>query len=92
MSDFETRLHTACRAAIAKWGPEAQLAHAAEELAELIVELSHHRRMRVGDAAVVSEIADVHIMLQQVVFALDIDEDDIAQALEAKLTRLVAQL
>lgn len=57
-------------AAVEAWGRDAQLAQAQEELAELIVALSHYRRARKGSRAeVLTELLDVDMMLSQIGFA-----------------------
>lgn len=62
------------RSALRRWGAEAQFAVAQEELAELVVALSHHRRGRKDAVAeVVEECADVRVMLAQVEAALGIE-------------------
>lgn len=53
------------RKAITLWGIEAQTQQAAEEAAELIVALSHHKRKRACIDDVLEEIADMQIMLDQ---------------------------
>ena len=81
------------RAALRRWGAAAQLAVAQEDLAELIVALSHHLRGR-GDARdeVAEECADVRIVLAQVELALGIEADveGRRRARVQRLARLVA--
>lgn len=62
-----TDVRGVAKAAIAKWGRDAQIAQAIEELAELAVSLSHLRRGRARAADVVDEVVDVTIMLEQVI-------------------------
>ena len=61
--------------AIEKYG-ERQLDQAQEELAELIVAISKHKRNanKLTIANVIEEIADVRIMLKQVMMLLNIEE------------------
>lgn len=54
--------------AIAKWGEEAQHDQAIEECAELIATLKHYRRNRVETEAVIEELADVFLMLGQLIY------------------------
>lgn len=50
-----------------KWSDPAQVDVAVEELAELIQALIQHRRGRMGEAQVCEEIADVAIMVDQLI-------------------------
>lgn len=75
MRDSEFR--KACEAAVKKWGMDAQLLQTQEEAAELIVAISHFRRGREnGKKAVLEELADMEIMLEQMRAALGDDEID----------------
>ncbi len=51
--------------AVDKWGDEAQIMSAIQEMAELIKELTDIRRNRTSDEKIASEIVDVEIMLKQ---------------------------
>jgi hypothetical protein len=51
----------------AKWGDAMQIDVAIEELAELIAILIQNRRTRVGEFRVCEEIADVHIVIEQLI-------------------------
>ena len=74
------------RAALRTWGSEAQLALAQEELAELVVKISHYRRARITAGRVSEEIADVQIMLWQM---MEMPEfSGVATAIADKLNRL----
>lgn len=54
-----------CRAALDNFGSEAQIDMCIEECAELINALEKYRRGRVSKAEVITEIADVQIMCEQ---------------------------
>lgn len=56
-----------CRAALEAFGAEVQMVMAIEEMSELTKELCKHRRGRDNVEAIAEEIADVEIMLQQMV-------------------------
>lgn len=56
------------RAALDKWGVEAQYDQAVEECAELITVLKHFRRAKVDEEAVIAELADVSLMLGQLIY------------------------
>lgn len=60
-----------CRAALEAFGAEAQMVMAIEEMSELTKELCKHRRGRDNVEAIAEEIADVEIMLQQMVILFD---------------------
>jgi NTP pyrophosphatase (non-canonical NTP hydrolase) len=80
----------AARSAIEAYGDYEQRQIAVEELAELIVALKHYERHRVGADAVVEEVADVIIVLAQLVAMFG------EEAVEAKVTekseRLMRQI
>ena len=84
--------------AIEKYG-ERQLDQAQEELAELIVAISKYKRAIANnkntDKAVIDvieEIADVRIMLKQVMMLLDIEEFEVTNIEIEKLNRLEERL
>lgn len=54
-----------CERAIAEWGVRAQVQQLVEEMAELTVALSHWDRERCTSYAVVEEMADVLLMVDQ---------------------------
>lgn len=80
--------------AVEKYG-ERQLDQAQEELAELIVAISKYKRAVDKDRNtdkvvidVIEEIADVNIMIKQVMMLLDIEEFEVQNIEIAKLNRL----
>ena len=78
------------QASLQKWGKEAQYDQAVEECAELIATLKHLRRGRVDEDAVADELADVYLMIGQLVFM--IGEERVAAAVERKIGRLRGHL
>ena len=78
------------QASLQKWGKEAQYDQAVEECAELIATLKHLRRGRVDEDAVADELADVYLMIGQLVFM--IGEERVAAAVERKIGRLLGHL
>lgn len=86
--DLEAKKRELGKKAIDRWGGEDQCRQAQEELAELIVALSHAIRGRKHN--VHEEIADVEIMLTQMrmVFGSAL----VDASLEIKLDRLEAKL
>ena len=80
--------------AVEKYG-ERQLDQAQEELAELIVAISKYKRAAAKDKNIdkavidiIEEIADVNIMIKQVMMLLDIEEFEVQNIEIAKLNRL----
>jgi len=65
---------------------DRQVTHLAEEMAEVMVEVSHLNRGRVTDTAhLVEEIADVLIMFEQMAYTFGALSSDIKIAVDAKL-------
>lgn len=60
-----------CRAALEAFGAEAQMVMAIEEMSELTKEICKRRRGRDNVEAIAEEVADVEIMLQQMVILFD---------------------
>ena len=77
--------------AVEKYG-ERQLDQAQEELAELIVAISKYKRAVSAFVSqldpTIEEIADVNIMIKQVMMLLDIEEFEVQNIEIAKLNRL----
>ena len=75
--------------AVEKYG-EKQLDQAQEELAELIVAISKYKRNenKFTISNVIEEIADVNIMIKQVMMLLDIKEFEVKSEEIYKLNRL----
>lgn len=75
--------------AVEKYG-EKQLDQAQEELAELIVAISKYKRNenKFTISNVIEEIADVNIMIKQVMMLLDIEEFEVKNEEISKLNRL----
>lgn len=60
-----------CRAALEAFGERAQMTMAIEEMSELAKELCKRCRGRDNVEAIAEEVADVQIMLQQLVMLFD---------------------
>ena len=71
---------------IDKWGEQAQYQQAVEECAELIATLQHYGRGKVDRAVVIDELADVYLMVGQLVFMFG--EDDFTAAVASKISKL----
>lgn len=80
------------------YGLENQISIAQEELAELIQALSKYRRA--NDCAgvlnafadIIEEMADVTLMLQQIRFLLDLNDDDITHGIALKVERQLRRI
>ncbi|MBP5694836.1 MAG: antitoxin [Bacilli bacterium] len=72
--------------AIRVWGIEAQKNMAFEELGELITALARDRRGRVTTEEILTELADVTIMCEQLALFLGFDEYE--KEIDRKLKRL----
>lgn len=72
--------------AIKKWGTELQLDMMIEECAELIQAIIHFKRNRKAVAEIISEIADVKIMIEQMEEIFD--KVSIEGIVQIKLERL----
>ena len=71
---------------ISKWGEKAQYDQAIEECAELIATLQHYARGKVDSEAVVSELADVFLMVGQLAYMFG--EERLTAAVEGKIDKL----
>jgi len=80
------------RDAVAKYGHEAQRRQLLEELAELQVAVMHNLREKATKADVITEMADVTIMLAQLQVMLGIDDDVLEREIRRKLNRLADKL
>ncbi len=72
--------------AVTKWGRDAQYEQVVEECAELIAAIKHFRRGKVSEQVVVEELADVLLMVGQMVYMLG--EDAVRGATEVKVRKL----
>ncbi|MFA5670814.1 MAG: hypothetical protein WC967_16400 [Balneolaceae bacterium] len=76
-----------CRDALNKWGLDSQLDMMAEECAEFIVALNQYRRGRIPVEELLSEIADVSVMSDEMRVFFEIDA--IKQEKIARLEKLL---
>lgn len=84
MTDHERTIYTQ---ALSKWGAEAQTLMVMEEMSELQKELCKHARGAQNRGFIAEEIADVIIMLEQMMVLHDCDKL-VAGYKEFKLDRL----
>lgn len=78
--------------ALQVWDQQAQLSVVKEELAELIVAISHCERSRIGLPNLIGEIADVRIMLRQIMVFFNVSDLEVDASIKAKLDRLSDRL
>lgn len=86
----QTAFASTLRKAIATYGERQQIDMAIEECAELITVLCHDRRMRASSAQIITEIADVKIMIQQLEYIFGAEA--VAAEVEVKVARLARKL
>ena len=77
--------------ALKVWGPEKQTMMVFEEMSELQKELCKNMRGAQNKAAIAEEIADVEIMLEQMVIFHDCAAE-VANAKEYKISRLFGRV
>lgn len=87
---MEKEERTVCVLAVEKFGPESQINMALEECAELIDALCKFRRERVGTLDVITEIADVQIMCEQLAYMFG--EQTVEDERKRKIERLSKRL
>jgi NTP pyrophosphatase (non-canonical NTP hydrolase) len=74
------------RATLAKWGEAAQYEQMVEECAELIAALKHFQRGKIERRQLIDELADVQLMVGQLIWMLG--ENEVHAAIEKKLLKL----
>ena len=90
LKDSEKETVLCCRA-LGTWGPDAQVLMMFEEMAELQKELCKHARGKDDREHIAAEIADVEIMLHQMMILFDC-EDLVRGIKKMKLKRLGERL
>lgn len=86
MSSFAPEDVEVLERAVEVFGKDAQLTHAQEELAELIVAISHVRRGRMDERELAREIADVRNVTRTL--ELFVGTHAVHNSMRAKLERL----
>ena len=74
------------------YSPEAQTVKAIEELAELQAELAKLLNKQSSHAELVGEMADVYIMLTQLMVIFDIDTEEFDIEISRKLDRQIRRI
>lgn len=77
--------------ALIKYGKHNQLVVAIEEMSELQKEICKYFRHEGKDQDLIEEVADVSIMLEQIILMFDI-EDDVQKVMKEKVQRLKRRL
>lgn len=77
---------------IETYGKDMQLNVAIEEFSELIKEIYKCKRGADNRDAIIEEMADCYIMLEQLEIIFDIDERDIEHIIKNKIHRLKCRL
>lgn len=80
-----------CKMAVDTYGKESQVNQAFEEMGELIAAINHFRRRRVSKAEVLSEIADVIIMCEQLCYIVEGTEDGVQMCKDIISEKLIRQ-
>ena len=73
------------------YGIENQMRQLAEECSELAVEASHSARIGTT-VKIIEEMADVLIMIEQIIYLAKIDKCDIEDCIDYKLGRQITRL
>lgn len=87
---YEDRLAT-YKAALKKWGTEAQVLMAVEEMSELTKEICKLHRGKKDLESLADEIADVTIMLEQLRLIFDLN-DAVCEHMDMKILRLQGRI
>ncbi len=78
--------------AIETYGAEAQLNVAIEEFAELTKEICKHKRYMDNTKAIIEEMTDCYIMLEQMEMIFGLDSTVISDAMNKTIKRLKSRL
>ena len=78
--------------AIKTFGIDNQLTVAIEEFAELTKEICKHKRGSENTNSIIEEMADCYIMLEQMQMIFSIDEEELVDAMDKKIKRLIIRL
>ena len=92
MKHNQNRLTNLTKQALVKWGQDKQLIHVVQELTELSLALQQYRYGKATVSEVKTELADVHIMLQQVMLIFDVTNEELAELIDVKLDKLEVAL
>ena len=85
-------MRSVLKQAIETYGAEAQLNVAIEEFAELTKEICKHKRYMDNTKAIMEEMADCYIMLEQMQMIFGLGNTVIFDAMDKKIKRLKCRL
>lgn len=80
-----------CKMAVDTYGKESQINQALEEMGELITAINHFRRGRSSYTEVLSEIADVIIICEQLCYIVEGTEDGVQMCKDIISEKLIRQ-
>jgi hypothetical protein len=83
---------TTLERAIETYGKDMQLNVAIEELSELIKEICKHKRGRNNREAIVEELVDCYIVMDEIALIFEITDDEIFEGQIRKIERLEKRL
>lgn len=89
---FDEETEAILKKAIETYGTDMQLNVAVEEFAELTKEICKHKRGNDNTEAIVEEMADCYIMLEQMTMIFGLGSTVIADAINNKVKRLKKRL
>lgn len=92
MKEISDRNYSIYNRAFRKWGQKAQIEMATEELAELIVAIRHYERNKITKEDLITELADVYIMMEQIQMMSCVSAFDVEMEMDRKLDRLESRL
>ncbi len=78
--------------ALEKYGNDKQIFQLHEEMAELTIAINHLKRGRVDKKAILTEIIDVQIMLDQIILMFNLDENALRLEKAIKICKLISKL
>lgn len=92
MLDLDSIRHEQIKAILKHYGEDHQRVKAVEELAELQCEILHHAAYQIVDDtalydSMTEEVADVYIMLEQIIKIYNLSAHDIHEEIKYKLRR-----
>ena len=85
----QSKIYTQC---ISLWGIYPQMFMVVEELGELIVAISKYDRQQATADDIAGEIADVRIMMKQLMHVVGLSENQVNQKEIEKMERLVQRI
>lgn len=91
-SELDEKLEHLAQRAIKQWGVDAQIDQAIEECSELVTILARRNRKRFNSDDVLEEMADVYIMLHELLILYDYTNQDLDKMIIKKLAKMEEKL